>query len=185
MAFKIYTKTGDLGETGLYGGKRLPKNHVRISAYGMVDELNAHIGHLRDLIINTNQRTELLQIQHTLFNVGAHLAATNKMIAKLPKVGEVDITFLENSIDEMEKTLAPMVAFILPGGHPTVSFAHIVRTVCRRAERETVALHHVEAIEPIHFQYLNRLSDYIFVLSRKIAAELKVAEVNWLPKKES
>jgi len=182
MGFKIYTKKGDGGETGLFGGKRLPKDHIRISAYGMIDELNAHIGHLRDYLENDTQRQELLTIQKTLFDVGSHLASTPAMIDKLPIVDSSDLLFLEQSIDSMDKELPAMTAFILPGGHPTVSLAHIARTVCRRAERETVALSHAEKIESIHIQYLNRLSDYLFVLGRKIALDLGVEEVKWVGK---
>lgn len=179
MAFKIYTKKGDLGETGLFGGKRLPKNHIRISAYGTVDELNAHIGHLRDHLQDKTLLTELLAIQKNLFTLGSHLAATAKMIDKLAPVEATEIELLENAIDRMEATLPPLTAFILPGGHPTVSLAHIARTVCRRAERDTVALHHAESIDPIHIQYLNRLSDYLFVVGRKIALDLNIEETKW------
>ncbi len=182
MGFKIYTKKGDSGETGLFGGKRLPKDHIRISAYGMIDELNAHIGHLRDYLDDQSQRLELLTIQKTLFDVGAHLASTPAMFDKLPIVDESDIHFLEQSIDKMDEELPAMTAFILPGGHPVVSLAHIARTVCRRAERETVALSHAETVAPIHIQYLNRLSDYLFVLGRKIALDLGVEEVKWIGK---
>ncbi|HHB79064.1 MAG TPA: cob(I)yrinic acid a,c-diamide adenosyltransferase [Saprospiraceae bacterium] len=182
MGFKIYTKKGDSGETGLFGGKRLPKDHIRISAYGMIDELNAHIGHLRDYLKDEGQRQELLDIQKTLFDVGSHLASTPAMMDKLPVVDQSAISFLEQSIDQMEEELPAMTAFILPGGHPTVSLAHIARTVCRRAERETVALHHAEPIDTIHIQYLNRLSDYLFVLGRKIALDLGVEEIKWMGK---
>lgn len=182
MAFKIYTKTGDGGETGLFGGKRLPKDHIRIAAYGMLDELNAHIGHLRDYLEDDTMREELLNVQITLFDVGSHLASTPSMIDKLPIVDESDITYLEQSIDRMDESLPAMTAFILPGGHPAVSLAHIARTVCRRAERETVALNHAEPIATIHIQYLNRLSDYLFVLGRKIALDFGVEEIKWAGK---
>jgi len=182
MGFKIYTKKGDGGETGLFGGKRLPKDHIRISAYGMIDELNAHIGHLRDYVEDITQRHELLTIQKALFDVGAHLASTPAMIEKLPIVDQSDILFLEQSIDKMDEVLPAMTAFILPGGHPIVSLAHIARTVCRRAEREIVALSHEETVAPILIQYINRLSDFLFVLGRKIALDLGVEEVKWMGK---
>ena len=182
MAFKIYTKKGDAGETGLFGGKRLPKDHIRISSYGTIDELNAHIGHLRDYLEQAELREQLLMVQKTLFDVGSHLAATPAMVDKLPVVDESDVTYLEQSIDQMDGELAPMTAFILPGGHPVVSLAHIARTVCRRAERDVVALHHLEPVALIHIQYLNRLSDYLFVLGRKIALDLGVEEIKWAGK---
>ncbi len=182
MAFKIYTKKGDAGETGLFGGKRLPKDHIRIVSYGTIDELNAHIGHLRDYLTSAPLKEQLLRIQKTLFDVGSHLAATPAMTGKLPVVDESDVTVLEQAIDQMDAELEPMTAFILPGGHPVVSLAHIARTVCRRAERDVVALHHLEPVDLIHLRYLNRLSDYLFVLGRKIALDFGIEELKWTPK---
>lgn len=185
MAFKIYTKTGDKGETSLIGGTRLPKQHIRIEAYGTVDELNAHIGLLRDVTpVETFTFELLLRIQDRLFTMGSHLAADpekNKMT--LPELFDEDVTALEHAIDKMNESLPEMKHFVLPGGHIHVSYAHIARTVCRRAERAVLKLAENERVAPILPQYLNRLSDYIFVLSRFMGQELKANEMKWLPKK--
>ncbi len=182
MAFKIYTKTGDKGETGLFGGKRLPKNHIRIEAYGTVDELNSYIGLLRELISNVEQRSLLKEIQDRLFTIGSQLASDPSKNMKTPDVLDSDITLLEKAIDDMNEVLPPLKNFILPGGHPIVAHAHVARCICRRAERNTVALNMEEAVESILIQYLNRLSDYLFVLSRKIAFDLGVEELAWKPR---
>lgn len=184
MAFKVYTKTGDKGKTSLFGGARVPKNHIRIESYGTIDELNSYIGLIRDSISNETIRTELKEIQDRLFTAGAILAtdpAKKKM--KTPDLHPADIIYLENNIDRMEEELQPLKYFVLPGGHPIVSQCHIARCVCRRAERLAVALNGEEPILPIVIQYLNRLSDYIFVLSRFLAKELKAEEVHWIPRK--
>ncbi len=181
MAFKIYTKKGDTGETGLYGGQRLPKDHIRIDAYGTVDELNAYVGLLRDHLPDPSFYPALLDIQKTLFNIGSHLAAMPKMQAKLPAISEGDIRRLELDIDAMEAVLPPLTVFILPGGHPLVSLAHVARTVCRRAERQVVALHRQEPVDAVLIRYLNRLSDYFFVLARHLAHRLRVEEIQWMP----
>ena len=182
MAFKIYTKTGDKGETSLFGGKRLPKSHIRIDAYGTVDELNSYIGLLRELIPNMEQRTLLKEIQDRLFTIGAQLASDPSKNMKTPDILDSDIELLEKAIDEMNEVLPPLKNFILPGGHPTVAHAHVARCVCRRAERAAVALDMEEAVEPILIRYLNRLSDYLFVLGRKIAFDLGVRELTWKPR---
>ena len=182
MAFKIYTKTGDKGETSLFGGKRLPKSHIRIDAYGTVDELNSYIGLLRELLSNTAQRTLLKEVQDRLFTLGSQLASDPSKNMKTPDILEADIELLEKAIDEMNEVLPPLKNFILPGGHSIVAHAHVARCICRRAERGAVALNMEEAIEPILIRYLNRLSDYLFVLSRQIAFDLGVEELAWKPR---
>jgi cob(I)alamin adenosyltransferase len=176
---KIYTKTGDQGETGLFGGKRLPKYHVRIEAYGTVDELNAHLGLLRDGLSDTAARDLLKEIQDRLFTIGANLASDPSKNMVTPDLLEADVQALEQAMDAIDALLPPLKNFILPGGHPAVSQCHVARTVCRRAERQVVALAANEPVEQIITIYLNRLSDYLFVLSRKIALDLSVAEVIW------
>ena len=182
MAFKIYTKTGDAGETGLFGGKRLPKSHLRIESYGTVDELNSHIGLVRDSLTDAHLLQVLKEIQDRLFAVGANLATDPAKNLTPPDIKLSDIQVLENEIDSMEVQLPPLKNFILPGGHPTVSFCHVARCVCRRAERLVVALNQEEKVEPMVLQYLNRLSDYLFVLARKIGQDLGAGEVIWRPR---
>jgi cob(I)alamin adenosyltransferase len=181
MAFKIYTKTGDKGETGLYGGRRLPKSHIRIDAYGTVDELNSYIGLIRDQLTEPAQRNILKEIQDRLFTIGANLAADSTKDMPVPDILEADIVLLEKEMDAMDESLPPLKNFILPGGHTTVSFCHVARCVCRRAERIVVALHHTkgEQVDEILIRYLNRLSDYLFMLARKVALDLEVTEVVW------
>jgi cob(I)alamin adenosyltransferase len=183
MAFKIYTKTGDKGETSLIGGTRVPKFHIRIEAYGTVDELNSYIGLIRDQQIDENSKSTLIEIQDRLFTIGSLLAEdTGKSKMKLPHLKEEDIVFLENEIDKMDNTLEPMKFFVLPGGHTTVSYCHIARCVCRRAERLTTHLATEFEVNDLIIKYLNRLSDYIFVLSRYLSKELSVKEIPWKPK---
>lgn len=180
---KIYTKTGDKGETSLIGGTRVPKNHIRIETYGTVDELNSWIGLIRDQKINDNHISLLLEIQDRLFTIGSLLASDRenpKM--KLPKIFENDILLLEKAIDEMDNSLEPMKSFVLPGGHSTLSYCHIARCVCRRAERLSVSLAENEKVNELIIKYLNRLSDYLFTLSRKLSQELGVIEHPWKPK---
>lgn len=179
MAFKIYTKTGDTGETSLFGGKRLSKHHLRIDAYGTVDELNAHIGLVRDLTSVDGIKNQLFEIQNRLFVLGASLASDPEHSTLVPDLRIGDIEMLEQAIDEMEKGLEPLKNFILPGGHPVVSNCHIARCVCRRAERLCVALDQEEKVAPVILQYLNRLSDYLFVLSRFLAKSNGVEEILW------
>ena len=140
MAYKIYTKTGDKGETSLFGGKRLPKNHIRIDAYGTVDELNSYIGMLGDVIEHTEIKVILKEIQDRLFTIGANLASDHDKEMQVPDVVNNDIELLELSMDKMEQELTVLKHFILPGGHTSVSFCHIARCVCRRAERITIAV---------------------------------------------
>jgi len=188
---KVYTRTGDKGTTALFGGTRVPKDHTRIESYGTVDELNSHIGLIRDQEMNSHYKKILIEIQDRLFTIGAILATPpEKEILKngelrLQKLGivESDIELLENEIDAMEEALPPMTHFVLPGGHTTVSYCHIARCVCRRAERLAVHLSHNEPVTLIAIQYLNRLSDYLFVLARKLSSDLKADEVQWIPRK--
>lgn len=179
MASKIYTKTGDAGKTSLFGGKRLSKNHHRIEAYGTVDELNSHIGLLRDCLAGERERTVLKQVQDLLFTIGSNLAMDPEKDFQLPGLRPADIDLLETEIDAMNEQLPELKHFILPGGHTTVSFCHIARCVCRRAERRVVALEETSVVEPIIIQFLNRLSDYLFVLARKIGLDEGVEEVKW------
>lgn len=178
MAFKVYTKTGDKGETGLFGGKRLPKSHLRIESYGTVDELNSYIGLVKD----NYELPVLKEIQDRLFSIGGMLATDpDKKMMELDLHNE-DIEQLETFIDQWEEELPALKNFILPGGHTTVSFCHIARCVCRRAERRVVALAMEEPVPALIVQYLNRLSDFLFVLSRKIGKDMGTSEVVWRPK---
>ena len=189
---KIYTKTGDKGTTALFGGTRVPKHHIRIDSYGTVDELNSYIGLIRDQNINANYKTILIQIQDRLFTVGAMLATDpNKTLLKsgkerlnIPKISSEDIKLLEQEMDKMNLDLLSMTHFVLPGGHQTVSFCHIARCVCRRAERLASALNELEPLQPNTLIYLNRLSDYLFVLARKLTKDLQADEIKWIPEKE-
>lgn len=183
MAFKIYTKTGDAGETGLFGGARLPKNHIRIEAYGTVDELNSFLGLVRDHLQEEQIRKVLKDIQDRLFTIGAALATAPGKASAAPDITDADIKLLETEMDRMESHLEPLKNFILPGGHPAVSYAHVARSVCRRAERMVVALHQNEPVNELLLKYLNRLSDYCFMLARYIAKELDVKEVIWTSRK--
>jgi cob(I)alamin adenosyltransferase len=184
MTLRIYTKTGDKGETSLIGGTRLPKHHIRIEAYGNVDELNSWIGLLRDHDLCEHDTSLLIEIQDRLFTIGSLLATDpeKKTRMQLPQITEGDISLLENEIDVMETTLPPMKSFILPGGHKAVSTCHVARCVCRRAERSVLRLAENEQVDALIYKYLNRLSDYLFVLSRKIAQDLKVIETPWVPR---
>ena len=181
---KVYTKKGDQGLTGLIGGTRIPKYDIRIESYGTVDELNSYVGLLRDKSISKQDYNDLLYIQDRLFTLGSLLAADpEKSKMTLPELKEEDIEKLEQRIDEMDSKLEPMKAFVLPGGHETVSYIHIARCVCRRAERLVAALDsETKTSYAIGLKYLNRLSDYIFVYSRYTAKELKAKEEPWIPK---
>ena len=180
---KIYTKTGDKGTTALFGGKRVSKADIRIDAYGTVDELNSWMGVIRDQEVNAGRRNVLLQIQDRLFVMGSSLATEpGNTKVKIPSLVEEDVVGLEKEIDAMENLLPALKSFILPGGHPAVSFGHVARTVCRRAERLVIALNNSEAVDPLVVKYLNRLSDYLFVLARKMAHELHAEESPWTPR---
>ena len=180
---KIYTKNGDKGTTSLIGGTRVPKHSLRIESYGTVDELNSYIGLIRDQAIDEIYKTQLIEIQDRLFTIGSSLAADpEKSKMKLPDLIESDVLFLEDKMDEMDEQLPELKFFILPGGNTTVSYCHLARCVCRRAERITTNLHENEFVAPIVMQYLNRLSDYLFVLGRKIALDLGADEQAWRPR---
>ncbi len=188
---KIYTKTGDKGSTALFGGTRVPKHHIRINSYGTIDELNSWLGLIRDQQIDTHSQKILTNIQDKLFTVGAILATEpQKAVLKngkerlnIPKISDADILFLETEMDQMEENLPPMTHFILPGGHTTVSYCHLARTVCRRAERMATLLYENEPFEDSVLVYLNRLSDYLFVLARKLSKDLLATEIKWIPQK--
>lgn len=183
MAIKIYTKTGDKGQTSLIGGTRLPKHHIRIEAYGTVDELNSFIGLVRDNLTEQDVVDLLIEIQDRLFTAGSLLAADpekNKM--QLPMINEDNVTLLEKAIDKMNESLPEMKHFVLPGGNTVVSFCHVARCVCRRAERAVLKLAENEKVDEIIYKYLNRLSDYLFVLSRKLAQDVNAKEIPWKPR---
>lgn len=182
---KIYTKTGDQGTTALFKGKRVPKHHLRIESYGNLDELNSWLGLIRDQDIAPHYKMVLCKIQEQLFTAGAILATEpdkDKRL-KIPRMQAKDSIFLEKEIDQMNEALPPMTHFILPGGHTTVSYCHVARTICRRAERAIVLLHEAAAQPEPLLAYINRLSDYLFVLARKLSKDLNAEEVKWIPEK--
>ncbi len=181
---KIYTKTGDKGQTSLIGGTRVFKSHDRIHTYGTVDELNSSIGLVRDQEVNANRREFLKEIQDRLFTIGSSLASDpEKTTIKIPDLLESDVTWLEEEIDRMNAQLPDLRFFVLPGGHQSVSFCHLARCVCRRAERLAIGLRQEEYVNELVIKYLNRLSDYLFVLSRMMAQELGAEEIPWKPRK--
>jgi cob(I)alamin adenosyltransferase len=180
---KIYTKSGDKGKTSLIGGTRVYKSHDRIEVYGTVDELNSYIGLVRDQEVNANRKDFLKEIQDRLFTLGASLAADpEKSTQKLPDLLESDVKLLEDAIDEMTAVLPELRYFVLPGGHQSVSFCHVARCVCRRAERLAIGLSQQSFVAELVIVYLNRLSDYLFVLSRKMTYELGTEETPWKPR---
>lgn len=180
--WKIYTRTGDSGQTSLIGGRRIPKYHDKIEAYGTVDELCSFIGVIRDHDIDAETRKFLIKIQENLFVLEALLASDpNIENQKLPRLLESDVTALETAIDEMNKNISSLTTFILPGGHIVVSYCHVARTICRRAERTVLKLFPENPVDPICQKYLNRLSDYLFVLARKLSKDLNVEEKPWIP----
>ena len=177
---KIYTKTGDKGETSLIGGTRVPKHNIRIESYGTVDELNSWIGLINDQDIAQESKTILSEIQDRLFTIGSSLASDpEKSKMKIPDLHASDIELLENQIDKMNEVLPEMRHFILPGGHTSISYCHLARCVCRRAERNVIHLHETEYVNEMVIVYLNRLSDYLFVLARFIGHQLNVNEIAW------
>jgi cob(I)alamin adenosyltransferase len=188
---KIYTKTGDKGKTSLFGGTRVPKYHLRIEAYGTVDELNSYIGLIRDQKVDSHTGKVLIKIQNELFTLGAMLATppeketlkSGKERLNINKVNAKSITLLEVEIDKMNESLPPMTNFVLPGGHTTVSFCHIARCICRRAERICTQLSDTSRINDQIIIYLNRLSDYLFVLARKLTIDNQAQEIPWIPEK--
>lgn len=179
---KIYTKRGDTGETSLIGGDRVPKHHIRIETYGTVDELNSYLGILRSFVKDSNNSKVLSEVQDRLFTIGSLLASApgSKMI--VPDLHEADCTALEAAIDFMNEELPELRAFVLPAGSAEIAHCHVARCICRRAERLTVHLNEMQEIEPLIIQYLNRLSDYLFVLGRYTGLKQGVEEVNWTPR---
>lgn len=182
MGIKIYTKTGDKGQTSLLGGKRVSKADLRIEAYGTVDELNTHVGLLRDFIEEDEVKRILSEIQDRLFTIGSELAADpdKDKKAPVPDLFETDIELLEKEIDRMESGLPALRHFILPGGSPAISFAHLARVVCRRAERNCIRLNNEEDnVSDLIIKYLNRLSDYFFMVARYVGHNAGIPEIAW------
>jgi cob(I)alamin adenosyltransferase len=183
MTMKIYTKKGDKGKTSLIGSTRVPKHHLRIETYGTVDELNAHIGLIRDQSLDESTRDLLKEIQDRLFTIGSSLASDpEKSKMKIPDLKESDVSKLEEAIDTINDELPELKSFILPGGHTVASYYHIARCICRRAERYAVHLSEEEFVAKLIIKYLNRISDYIFVLARKITHDKGGEEVPWTPR---
>ncbi len=182
---KVYTKTGDDGTTGLIGGTRVKKWDLRLESYGTIDELNSYIGLLRCQALNQKQTETLVAIQNHLFVLGANLATdvSKTNFRETLSSGEEEIALLEKEIDRMQEKLPSMKCFVLPGGNTTVSFCHIARTVCRRAERLVAHLSAETDVNPNVMKFLNRLSDYLFVLSRQISNDQNVKEIPWILKK--
>ncbi|WP_297815073.1 cob(I)yrinic acid a,c-diamide adenosyltransferase [uncultured Polaribacter sp.] len=186
---KIYTKTGDSGMTSLYGGTKVSKGHIRIDSYGTIDELNSYLGLIRDQEIDKRSHESLVKIQKELFSIGAVLATPEDKLLLKNRIKRLEncvvtpemIVFLEAEIDHMDASLPKMTHFILPGGHTTVSYCHIARCVCRRAERLVVLLAEESSVEIELLSYMNRLSDYLFVLARKLTLDLKAEEIKWVP----
>ncbi|MDX1407633.1 MAG: cob(I)yrinic acid a,c-diamide adenosyltransferase [Saprospiraceae bacterium] len=181
MALKIYTKTGDAGETSLFGGTRLWKDHMRIEAYGTVDELNASIGYLSEIIQDHRGKELLQEVQNKLFNMGSMLAVDPTKPIEMPPVLEADVARLEEEIDRMEGDIPPLKQFILPSGTPQAAYAHVCRTICRRAERRVVTLARETNVDVTLVTYLNRLSDYLFELARYLNHQEGVVELKWTP----
>lgn len=181
---KIYTKTGDKGQTSLFGGQRVSKADLRIESYGTLDELLSYVGLLRDQEINANYQDFLIEIQDRLFTIGAELATAPEKgkTKKHPDLYQEDVEVLEKEIDRLNEELPPMKFFVLPGGHQSVSFAHLARCVCRKTERLIVALNEVEPLSDLILQYINRLSDYLFTLSRYMSQQLNATEIPWKPR---
>lgn len=181
---KIYTKTGDKGQTSLIGGTRVPKFHPRIEAYGTIDELNSYIGLIRDQDIAPHFKEVLLEIQDRLFTAESLVALdpASQTDIKLPQLLDNDIELLEKEIDAMNEELPALKSFILPGGHPIVSYCHIARCVCRRAERLIIRLNHAQPVPDKVIPYLNRLSDYLFVLARRLGKDFFALETHWKPR---
>ena len=177
---KIYTKKGDKGKTQLLGGSIVDKDHVKLECYGTIDELNSFIGNIYDQDLKEFHKEILLNIQNQLFNLGSVISFDGKKDKiKLPNITAKNIEMLEKAIDKMEESLPMLKNFILPSGHPTTSKCHIARTVCRRAERNLVTLSKTSEIDNLHLQYLNRLSDYLFVLARAVLKENNAEEIEW------
>lgn len=183
MTYKIYTKTGDTGETSLIGGVRVSKSHIRIESYGTVDELNSYLGLIKDQI-ETKELSEIIyEVQDRLFTIGSVLASDpEKSNMKIPDLHQKDVIFLENAIDKMNEVLPELKSFVLPGGNTLASHCHVARCICRRAERLVVLLAQNAPVPELIISYLNRLSDYLFVLARYIVFKNKGIEVPWRPR---
>jgi cob(I)alamin adenosyltransferase len=180
---KVYTKTGDDGTTALFSGKRVHKHHIRIKAYGSIDELNSWVGLIRDNTDNKKQSDELIHIQKQLLILGSQLASEGSTNPISP-LETADVDFIEQAIDRMTAQLAVLRNFVIPGGDPLVSYAHLARCVCRRAEREMTKLREKEKVAKLAIIYINRLSDYFFTLSRKFAQDCQVEEIKWIPSRK-
>lgn len=181
-SYKIYTKGGDKGKTSLLGGTRVPKYDDRINAYGTLDELNSFLGLIRDFNISDHYREVIIKIQNFIFTAESYLASDNpENTKKLPVLHEDQVLLLEQEIDAMNEQLPELTSFILPGGHPVVSYCHISRTICRRAERLVIKLADEYEVEGVIIRFLNRLSDYLFVLARKLTQDFNGEEIPWKP----
>lgn len=177
---KIYTKTGDKGKTSLIGGTRVPKYHLRLECYGTVDELNSHLGLIRDMLSDNEYLSSMFHcIQHRLFSVCAELADETHNNKKISVINETDIKFLEDKMDEFSEELNPLQNFILPGGHIIASHCHIARTVCRRAERNIIRLSDEAEVSENLIKFINRLSDFMFLIARKILKDFNKDEILW------
>lgn len=177
---KVYTKTGDDGTTSLFSGKRVAKHHIKIKAYGSIDELNSWLGWIRDQNIAPERKDEIIKIQKDLMIISSQLANDGVELGIVP-VGQNEVTLLEEYIDKMTENLPPLKNFVIPGGHTLVSSTHLARSVCRRAERIITELNDNEPIDSVLIFYINRLSDYLFTLSRKLSFDLAVKEEKWIP----
>ena len=178
---KVYTKTGDKGKTGLIGGTRVDKNDIRLEAYGTVDELNSYVGLLRSYISEQRITDVIIDIQNQLFKIGSYLAvdiSVSEMRSEF-KLEEVRIKMLEEEMDKMESSLPPLTGFVLPGGHQATGVCHIARAVCRRAERRVIDIREVYDVDDWVVRYLNRLSDFLFVLSRHLSNYYGADEIQW------
>ena len=186
MSLKLYTKTGDKGQTSLLGGKKVSKADLRIEAYGNVDELNSFVGLLRDQeAVDTALKEQLYLVQEHLYTIGSILATEEDFKGfELPQISESHITKVEEWIDAHETQVPPLKNFILPGGHPSISLAHVCRTICRRSERSIIALANSSAIDPLILQFINRLSDYFFIFARVLSVKLQVEEIAWRPARD-
>jgi len=177
----VYTKTGDKGKTGLIGGTRVPKNHERLEAYGTIDELNSFIGLIRSYELEESIDRVIIDIQSKLFTIGAYLATDSSVSDLRDRIGcdETQIELMEAEMDRLEGALPPLTNFILPGGHPAVGYCHVARTICRRAERRVITIADTNEVNPWVIRYINRLSDYLFVLSRHLSKYFDVHEIPW------
>ncbi len=186
MSAKLYTKTGDKGSTSLLGGKKVSKSDLRIEAYGNVDELNSFLGYLKDQEeVESRLKQQLYWIQEHLFTIGSHLATEPGFKGfEIPKITDTEVSQLEVWIDTLDSKVPPLKNFILPGGHPAVSLAHVCRSVCRRTERSTISLAQNEEVDEVIIRFLNRLSDYLFIFARAIGHQLNVPEIPWSPNAE-